>query len=120
MFGSHAVDRCLEKSARRARGGKRMVATSSALLRACARSVAAVFALGAGTALAQSHFPDAVFHDGGDGTAGPYNDADAARFLAQATFGPTDADIAQLRALGYHGWLNEQFSTAQTSEQTYI
>jgi len=40
--------------------------------------------------------------------AGPYADADAARFLAQATFGPTKADIDYLRSVGYNGWLNEQ------------
>ena len=31
----------------------------------------------------------------------PANDADAARFLAQATFGATTADIARLRQIGY-------------------
>lgn len=54
-----------------------------------------------------SHAPDPGFHDGFDGIdAGPATDADAARFLAQATFGPSMADIAHLRQVGYQGWLN--------------
>jgi uncharacterized protein (DUF1800 family) len=78
-------------------------------------------------ALAQtslSHAPDPLFHDGMEGVAaGPFNDSDAARFLSQATFGPTDADIAHLRAVGYQGWLNEQFNattTPPTYEMAYI
>jgi hypothetical protein len=37
--------------------------------------------------------------------------ADAARFLEQATFGPTAGDIAHLQdpAVGFDGWLLEQF-----------
>jgi uncharacterized protein (DUF1800 family) len=83
--------------------------------------IAAIGALGvAGAAQAQlSHFPDAIFHDSLEGaSAGPFNDADASRFLAQATFGPTDADIAHLRAVGYQGWLTEQFNATPTYEIT--
>ena len=69
-----------------------------------------------------SHFPDPIFHDGYNGFAstGAANVRadDAARFLAQATFGPTDADIASLRALGYMGWLNQQFAATPTYEIT--
>src|SRR5262245_41361959 len=32
----------------------------------------------------------------------------AARFLTQATFGPTDAEIAEVQRLGYAGWLQAQ------------
>ena len=79
------------------------------------------FATSGSSALAQSHKPDAMLHDGFDGTAaGPANDADASRFLAQATFGPTDADIAHLRAVGYQAWLNEQFAAPQSLEMTYL
>lgn len=35
---------------------------------------------------------------------------DAARFLEQATFGATDADIHHLSLIGYQPWLNEQFA----------
>jgi uncharacterized protein (DUF1800 family) len=35
---------------------------------------------------------------------------EAARFLTQATFGPTDADIDHLMAIGYAAWIDEQFA----------
>jgi len=34
----------------------------------------------------------------------------AVRFLTQATFGASPGDIASVRALGYAGWINNQFS----------
>lgn len=37
--------------------------------------------------------------------------SDAIRFLEQATWGPTDADIAHLRSVGIQSYLNEQFNT---------
>ena len=77
----------------------------------------------AGGAAAQSlsHAPDPLFHSGYEGiAAGPFNDSDAARFLTQATFGPTDADIAHLRSIGYQAWLNEQFCSTPTYEMTYL
>src|SRR5690348_3672203 len=62
----------------------------------------------AATAQGLSHWPDATLYDGFDGIAsGPSSDADASRFLAQATFGPTSADIAHLRSIGYQAWFNE-------------
>lgn len=39
---------------------------------------------------------------------------DAARFLDQATFGATDADIHHLSLIGFQPWLNEQFAAPQT------
>jgi uncharacterized protein (DUF1800 family) len=44
----------------------------------------------------------------------PVSPEDAARFLDQATFGATDADIQHLSLIGYQAWLNEQFSMQQT------
>jgi uncharacterized protein (DUF1800 family) len=41
----------------------------------------------------------------------PANRNEAARFLAQATFGPTDAEIDRLMSIGYSAWINAQFST---------
>lgn len=38
----------------------------------------------------------------------PQTDAEAARFLTQATFGPTRADIARVRQIGYGAWIDEQ------------
>ncbi|HEY9067031.1 MAG TPA: DUF1800 domain-containing protein [Burkholderiaceae bacterium] len=53
---------------------------------------------------------------GGDGGATPTqaekpsSRAEAARFLTQATFGPTDADIDRVMAIGYGAWIDEQFA----------
>ena len=49
------------------------------------------------------------------------SESDAARFLTQATFGPTPADIARVQALGYAGWLDEQFAMPRElpSHQSY-
>ncbi len=78
-------------------------------------------AMSARPAQAQSHFPDQMFRSGFESVAsGPVDDADAARFLAQATFGATDADIAHLRLVGYDGWLNEQFAAPKSSQVPYL
>ena len=75
----------------------------------------------AATAQGLSHWPDSTLYDGFDGVAnGPSSDADASRFLAQATFGPTSADIAHLRSVGYQGWFNEQFTAAASNETHYL
>ncbi|MEO7755160.1 MAG: DUF1800 family protein, partial [Dokdonella sp.] len=76
----------------------------------------------AGTAAAQTpiHSPDLMLHDGFDGANGPYRDADAARFLAQATFGPTDSDISHLRVVGYQAWLAEQIATPPSLTLSYM
>ena len=72
-------------------------------------------------AQAQSHFPDPVFRSGFEALAsGPLDDADAVRFLNQATFGASDADIAHLRLVGYDGWLNEQFAAPRSTQVPYL
>ncbi len=45
---------------------------------------------------------------------------DAARFLEQATFGPTDADIRNLSLIGYQAWLNEQFAIQPTPTEPAV
>jgi uncharacterized protein (DUF1800 family) len=45
----------------------------------------------------------------------PATDADAARFLAQATFGASTAEIARLRQIGYRRWLDEQLDPARNA-----
>ena len=45
---------------------------------------------------------------------------DAARFLDQATFGATDADIHHLSMIGYDAWLTEQFKMAQTLHEPQV
>jgi uncharacterized protein (DUF1800 family) len=41
----------------------------------------------------------------------------AARFLTQATFGPTEADIDRLMAIGYGPWIDEQLARPATSHR---
>ncbi len=40
---------------------------------------------------------------------------EAARFLTQATFGPTDADIDRVMAVGYGAWIDEQLALPAAS-----
>ena len=52
-------------------------------------------------------------------SAGPTAD-EAARFLTQATFGPTDAEIAKVQAIGYSAWIDEQFAMPATPHLPYV
>jgi uncharacterized protein (TIGR03437 family) len=45
---------------------------------------------------------------------------DATRFLTQATYGPTLAEIERVPQLGYQAWLNEQFSAQASSQLAYL
>lgn len=75
--------------------------------------------MSAGAAPAQTY--DLLLRNGFDVPAeGPANDAQASRFLTQASFGPTLSDIARLRALGYHTWLDQQLSTPPTRIDAYL
>ncbi len=76
----------------------------------------ALLALSLG-AQAGDHLFDANFSER---TEGPHSDAQAARFLTQATFGPTPAAIAHLRAIGYHAWLDEQFDLPAGRHLPYL
>ena len=53
-------------------------------------------------------------------TDSPPSDAAAARFLTMATFGPTPADIAHLRAVGTSQWIAQQLSMPTTLERPYV
>ena len=44
----------------------------------------------------------------------PANDGDAARFLNQATFGATSADIRTVRANGPESWVDQQLGLPPT------
>jgi uncharacterized protein (DUF1800 family) len=46
----------------------------------------------------------------------PANTNEAARFLTQATFGPTTADINRLMQIGYSEWIDEQIGLPATLE----
>ncbi len=50
---------------------------------------------------------------------GPISDQDAARFLTQATFGPTPADVASVKALGYSEWFKAQLAKPLPA-QSYV
>src|SRR5690242_14391172 len=47
-----------------------------------------------------------------DPYTGPASDADTVRFLEQASWGPTTAEIARVKAMGFKAYLDEQFSLA--------
>lgn len=77
---------------------------------------AMVFAI-SGVAWAGDH----VFDDGYESSSeGPYSDADAARFLTQATFGPTISEIARVRRIGYNAWLADQVALAPSLHRPYL
>jgi uncharacterized protein (DUF1800 family) len=44
----------------------------------------------------------------------------AARFLTQATFGPTPADIDRVQQLGYAAWIEEQMTKTPTLQADYM
>lgn len=45
---------------------------------------------------------------------------EAARFLTQASFGPNDAEIAKVQAIGYSAWIDEQFGLPATPHLPYV
>jgi uncharacterized protein (DUF1800 family) len=51
---------------------------------------------------------------------GPPTARDAARFLHQATYGPTPAEISALQSQGFDGWLAQQFAAPLTSHMAYL
>lgn len=46
--------------------------------------------------------------------------AQAARFLTMATFGPTQDSITELRQLGYRGWIAKQFAMPASPMRPYV
>lgn len=51
---------------------------------------------------------------GGSSVDMPDTDEDAARFLTQSTFGPTDASISAVRQEGYSAWIQRQLQAPQS------
>jgi uncharacterized protein (DUF1800 family) len=76
------------------------VLTAAALLGACGGG-----GVGSGSGDVQPQTPP---------TGAAPTSAEASRFLAQAGFGATDAQIERVKTLGYAGWLDEQFSAERT------
>jgi uncharacterized protein (DUF1800 family) len=50
-----------------------------------------------------------------DAFTGPASDTDAVRFLEQTTWGPTAADIAHVKQIGFKAYLDEQFAAPVTN-----
>ncbi len=64
---------------------------------------------------------NAIFFDGFEvSLQTPANDAEAARFLDQATYGGRLQDIAHLRQIGYQAWLDEQFLANVSRQKPYL
>jgi uncharacterized protein (DUF1800 family) len=49
----------------------------------------------------------------------PASRAEGLRFIAQATFGPTDGDFEALNRLGYHGWIDRQYALPAASHRAH-
>ncbi len=50
---------------------------------------------------------------------GPAASADAIRFLEQASWGPTNAEVSRVQQIGFKSWLDEQFNMPTTSPASY-
>ncbi len=46
---------------------------------------------------------------------GPSSDADTVRFLEQASWGPTTAEVNRVKAMGFRAYLDEQFNLSPTN-----
>lgn len=53
-------------------------------------------------------------------TPAPISAAQASRFLQQATFGATRADITQVQSLGFDGWITDQLGRPRTSHWDWL
>ncbi len=80
-------------------------------------ALAATILASAGSAWAADHVFDSGFDDHAEG---PHSDAAAARFLTQATFGPSLAEISRLRRMGYNAWLADQAAQPASHERSYM
>lgn len=57
---------------------------------------------------------------GSSETLVPTSPTEASRFLAQASFGATDASITDVSQRGYAAWLADQFARPQTLHRSYM
>ncbi|WP_394781603.1 DUF1800 family protein [Undibacterium sp.] len=81
---------------------------SSLLLAACGGSDTAAPAVSAQEARSLAESPRTAVN--ASAAVASISDADASRFLAQASMGASRAQIAQVKQLGYAGWLDAQFA----------
>jgi len=80
------------------------------LVFACSMMLAACGGGGGGTSSAPSNPPPSPPPP----APAVISEAEAARFLTQASFGPTRTEIARVQALGYSQWLDQQMDPART------
>lgn len=67
------------------------------------------------------HAQSQIFRSGMDEPAeGPYSKAQSARFLTQATFGPTLNEIDRLARIGYNAWLAEQAALTPSLQLPFL
>ena len=71
------------------------------------------------TLTGKSFAQETIFANGFEAEV-PATDALAARFLTQASFGPTKASIANLRSIGYEAWIDAQIATPPTLTRPYL
>ena len=63
--------------------------------------------------------------DGGVASTPPRNEplpgrSDTVRFLTRATFGPTDAEVERVMAIGYANWIGEQVAKSPSTARGYV
>ena len=63
--------------------------------------------------------------DGGVASTPPRNEplpgrSDTVRFLTRATFGPTDAEVERVMAVGYANWISEQAAKSPSKARGYV
>lgn len=69
----------------------------------------------AGLMTFQASAADLIFATGMDEPVeGPWNRDESARFLIQATYGPTRSEVDRLAQIGYNAWLAEQMTLPTT------
>lgn len=83
-------------------------------LLACAGLLGALCATAASAGI---HIFGAGFHEHAEG---PHSKAEAARFLTQATFGPSTEEIERLMDMGYNAWLDEQLAMPASHQLPYL
>jgi uncharacterized protein (DUF1800 family) len=88
---------------------------------ACRTAAAVLFTLLLGAPAAQAGVSEPVFVDSFEAAYGmPESDAEAARFLNQATFGATPSTIAQIRVSGLDSWFVQQTLLPPTLSRPFL
>ena len=94
---------------------ERVTGTPSSLSAGAAAAASLLSACGGGGGGSSSPVPDAVASAPPAPVPAAVTEVTAARFLAQASMGATREQIARVIALGYEGWLDEQFNAAPST-----